>query len=86
MGDPKPSIPPRVMASSSHGAQIGDLQVFADHTRKTHAKQMGPRSLCAVQPFTPVYLHAWTAVDAGDIRTLRTTFILITGKTRRPPI
>ena len=39
-----------------------------------------------MQHFTHVYLHAQTAVDAGDIRMWRTTVILITGKTRRPPI
>ena len=52
----------------SHGAQIGDLWVFADHTRKkTNTKQMHPRSLRAERRFTPVNLHAQTAVDAGGI-------------------
>ena len=31
--------------------------------------QMRPRSSCAVRSFTPVYLHAKTAIDASDIRT-----------------
>ena len=53
---------------------------------KTQAKQMHPRSSHAVQHFTRVYLHARTTVDAGDTGTWRTTFILITGKTQRPPI
>ena len=39
-----------------------------------------------VRHFTHVYLHAQTAVDAGDIRTWQTTVILITRETRRPPI
>ena len=46
---------------------------------------MRPRSLRAVQRFMHVYLHAQTVVDAGDIRTWRTTVILIPGKTK-PPI
>ena len=62
------------------------IRVFADHTRKTNAIQMRPRSLHAVRRFTRVYLHAKTAVDAGDMRIWRTVVILITGKTRRPPI
>ena len=64
----------------SHGAQFGGLRVFTDHTRK----QMRSRSLCAVQHFTHAWLHAQTAVHAGNIRTWRTTIILTTGKTRRP--
>ena len=71
----------------SYGAQIGGLWVFADHTHATtNAKQMHLRSLRTMQCFTRVYLHTQTAVDAGDIRTWRTTVILITGKSRRPPI
>ena len=50
-------------------------------TAKTHAKQMPPRSLHAMQH---VYLHAQTALDASDKRTWWTTVILITGKTWRP--
>ena len=51
-----------------------------------HAKHMRSWSSPAVQHFTRVYLHAWTTVDAGDIRTWRIMVILITGKTQRPPI
>ena len=40
----------------SHGAPIGGIQVFADHTCKN--KRMYPRSLCTVQRFTHVHLHA----------------------------
>ena len=47
---------------------------------------MRQRSSRAVQHFMHVHLHARTAVDAGDICTWRTTVILITGQTRRPPI
>ena len=71
----------------SHGAQIWGLWVFADHTckkKKTHAKQMHPRSSRAVQRFMRVYLHAQTTVDAGDIRTWRTMVILITEKPEDP--
>ena len=70
----------------SHGAQIGGLRVFANHTRKNKRNTMHPWSLRAVWRFTGVHLHAKTAVDATDIRTWPTTVILITGKPRRPPI
>ena len=42
------------------------------------------QSLRAVQRFTHVYLHARTTVDACDIRTWRTTVILITGNPKDP--
>ena len=45
---------------------------------------MRPRSLSAVRHFTPVYLHAKTAVDADDLRTWWTTVILITEKPEDP--
>ena len=51
----------------------------------TNAKQLCPRSSHIMWHFTRVYLHAKTAVDAGDIHTWQTTVILITGKTQRPP-
>ena len=40
------------------------------HTQKQmqFVLHLCPRSLCALQCFTCVYLHAKTAVDAGDIR------------------
>ena len=69
-----------------HVAQIGVFGFLPTTHAKTHAKQMHPRSSHAVQHFTHVYLHTWTAADAGDIHTWRTTFILITRKTRRPLI
>ena len=54
----------------SHGAQIGGLQVFADHTHKNKCKTNASMIFaCHMRPFTHVYLHAQTAVDAGDIRT-----------------
>ena len=65
----------------SHGTQIGVFGFLST----THAKQMHPRSLHAVWRFTHVYLHAQTAVNAGDKRTWWTTVILITRKTQRPP-
>ena len=70
----------------SHGAQIGVFGFLPTTHAKSNAIQMRPWSLRAVQPFTCVYLHAKAAVDAGDMRTWRTTVILITGKTWRPPI
>ena len=65
----------------SHGAQIRGLRVLPT----THAKQMRPRSLRAVQCFTHIYLPARTTVDAGDICTWRATVIKITGKTQKTP-
>ena len=52
---------------------------------RTHANQMRQPSSRTVHRFTRVYLHARTAVDAGDIRTWRTTVILITGKNPKTP-
>ena len=45
---------------------------------------MRPRSSRVVQHFPCFYHHAQTAVDAGDIRTWRTTVILVTGKPEDP--
>ena len=64
-GDPRPFIPPCVMASSAMGLKLGSLGFCQPHTQK----QVCPKSLHAVQHFTRVYLHARIAVDAGDIRT-----------------
>ena len=85
-GDPRPPIPPRVMASSAMGLKLGVFGFLPTTHAKTHAKQMRPWSLHAVRHFTRVYLHTRTVVDAGDICTWWTTFILITGKTWRPLI
>ena len=73
----------------SHGAQIRGLQVSADHTRKNKCSQnqclQNLHPLCSV--LDVFYLHAQTAVYAGDICTWRTVVILISGKPRsRPPI
>ena len=71
----------------SHGAQIGGLRVFADHTRKNKPKtnaSMITALLRTVGRFTRVCPHAKTAVDADDIQTWWTTVFLITRKTQRP--
>ena len=44
------------------------------------------RSSGAARLLTRVYLHAQTAVHAGNLRTWRTTIILITGKPEDPQI
>ena len=51
----------------NHGAQIGGIWVLPPTHAKTNAKQMRPWSWSGVS--TGVYLHAQTAVDAGDIHT-----------------
>ena len=70
----------------SHGAQIGGLQVFADHMQK----QTHPRSSQTVRHLTHAYLHAANHSRCRwhyDICTWRTTVIFdIKGKTQRPPI
>ena len=85
MVDPRPLIPPRVVTSSAMGLELGVFGFLPTTYVKTNATQMRPRSLRAVRRFTRVYLHAQTAVDAGDIRTWQTMVILISGKTWRPP-
>ena len=79
-------IPPRVMTSSAVGLKLEIVGFLPTTHAKTHTKQMRPWSLRTVQPFTHVYLHTQTAVDAGDIHTWQTTVIFITGKSRRPRI
>ena len=83
-GDSRPPIPPCVMASSAMGLKLGVFRFLPTTHTKTNAIQMRPRSLCAVQRFTHVYLHAKTTVDTGNIRIWQTKVILITGKTCRP--
>ena len=61
------------MASSAMGL-IGGLRVFDDHTRKSKRK---------TNALTTIGRHTQTAVHAGNLRTWRTTIILITGKTRK---
>ena len=68
----------------NHGAQIGDLRVFADHTRKTNAPTIFARRAV-------FYVCLSSRSDCSrcrwqSIHTWRTTVILITGKTWRPPI
>ena len=48
------------MASSTMGLKLGVVRFLLP----THAKQMRPRSLRAMQRLTRVYRHARTAVDA----------------------
>ena len=72
------------MALSAMGLKLGVFGFSPTTHAKTNVIQMCPRSLHAVQHFTRVYLHAETAVDASDIRTWRTTVILITGKPKDP--
>ena len=53
----------------SHGAQIGVFRFLPTIYANTNAKQMRPRSLCAVWCFLHVFLHVQTAVDVGGIHT-----------------
>ena len=66
------------------GLKLGVFGFVPITHAKTYVKQMRPLSSRAVRLFTRVYLHAQTAVDAGDIRTWWTTVILITGKLEDP--
>ena len=91
-GDPRPHIPPCVIASSAMGLKLEVFRYLSTtHAKKKekekkNVKQICPRSLCIVRRFTCVYLHAQTTVDAGDRRTWQTSVILIAGKTWRSPI
>ena len=80
-GDPRPCVPIHVMALSVLGSNWGSLGFYRPHTQK----QTGPRPLCTMRHLTHFYLHAQTAVDAGDICTRRTRVILITGQTPETP-
>ena len=82
--DPRPGIPPRVMASSAMGLKLGHLGFCWPHMQNKCIHDLC--ASCGVS--THVYLHPQTAVYAGDIHTWRNTviFILIVGKTRIPPI
>ena len=74
------------MTSSAMGLKLLVFGFFLPTTHaKTNAIQMRLRYLRAVRRFMRVYLHAKTAVDAGDIRTWRSTVILITGKKTKDP-
>ena len=68
------------------GSNWGSLGFCRPHTQKHTQNKYAHVLSRAVQRFMRVYLHVRTAVDVGDIRTWRTTVILITWKTRRPPI
>ena len=74
--DPRPPIPPRVMAWSAMGLYLG---IF----RFLHGKQMRFLSWRVVRRFTLVCLHAQITVHASNICTW-TGVILVTGKTQRP--
>ena len=66
----------------SQGAEFGGLRVFADHTRKSKCKTNTFTIFASCTVFLCVFcLHA----HAGNTRTSRTTIILITAKTPRPP-
>ena len=67
------------------GLKLGIFRFFWPHKQKQMWNKC-VHDLRAVWWFTHVYLHTQTTVDAGDIRTWRTMVILITGKTRRPPV
>ena len=79
-GDSRPRIPPRDNGVVSHGLNLEVFGFSPTTHAQTNTKQVSPRSSRAVRHLTHVCLHAQTAVDAGDIRTRRTTVILITGK------
>ena len=64
-GDPRPRIPPRVMVSSAMGLKLGVFGSF----RQPHTQIINAKQIAFKRPFTCVYLHAQTAVDAGDIPT-----------------
>ena len=74
------------MVSSAMGLKLGVFRFLLTTHASTNTKQMRRQSLQRRVAFSRVYLHAQTAVDAGDICTWRTTVILITGKTWRLPI
>ena len=70
-GRSEPVIPPRIMASSAIGVQLGVFGFLPTTHAKTNAKQMRrTQSLHAMRHFTYVYLHAQTTVDATDLYTL----------------
>ena len=83
--DPRPPIPPCVMALSTMGAQFGGLRFLPTTHAKINAKQMRSQSSRAVQYFALVCLHAQTPVHADNIRTWHTPTVFITEKTWRPP-
>ena len=82
-GDPRPCIPPRIMASPAMGLKLGVFGFLPTTQTKTNTKQMQPWFLHAVQHFALVYkmyLRDQTAVDEGDLyATQQITVILITG-------
>ena len=51
----------------SHGAQIGGLRVFANHTHRNKCKTNASTIFAHRAAFYTFYLHAQTTVDAGDI-------------------
>ena len=60
--DPRPPIPPRVMASSAMELQLGVFGFLPTTHKETNANKMRPWSSQAVRHFTRVYLHAQTLV------------------------
>ena len=70
-----------------HEAPTGGIRGFCQpHTLKRTKTESAHTIFAARAAFDACYLHAQTAVDAGDIRTWRITVILITGKPQIPPI
>ena len=59
-GAPRPRIPACVMASSAMGFKLGVFGLLSTKHAKSNTTPMHPWH------FTHVYLHAQTAVDAGD--------------------
>ena len=91
-GDPRPLIPPCVMASLAMGLKSGGLQVFADRAPKIKAEPKHPWSLRAVQHFTHVLSSCSDRSRCRYICTWQTMFSLLLllflwqKKTRRPSI
>ena len=82
--DPRPPIPPCIMVSPAMGLNLGVFGFLLTTRSKTNAKQMHSLSLHATWLFTCDCLHAQTTVHAINIRTWRTTIILIMGKPDNP--
>ena len=83
-GDPRPRIPPHVMASSAMGLKLGVFGFLPITHTKGNAKPMHPRSFSAMRRLQVFYLHSQTAVGAGDIHTWWTAVSLITEKSEDP--
>ena len=86
-GDPKPPIPPRVMATSAMWLKFGFLPTKHAKTNTIqNASMIFASHVTFYYLYIFFYLYAKTPVGADDIRIWRTMVDLITGKTQRPPI